>query len=121
MIKLTYCVRRRADLSPEAFRSYWLEEHGPLVRRHAAALQATRYVQSHTLESPLNDVLRSSRGASSAYDGITEVWFDSPEALLAATASEAGQEAARRLLEDERNFIDLERSSLFLTEEHPIF
>ena len=35
--------------------------------------------------------------------------------------SAGGLEAARDLLEDERGFIDLESSTLFLTEEHEIF
>lgn len=121
MIKLTYCIRRRADVSPEEFRRHWLERHGPLVRRHAEAIGAVRYVQSHTLETELNDVLRGSRGAAPAYDGVTEVWWPSREALEAGLRTPEGQEAARALLEDERRFIDLAASSLFLTEEHEIF
>ena len=121
MIKLTYCVRRRSDLSCEAFRKYWLGCHAPLVKKHAAALRARRYVQSHTIEDATNDVLRASRGAMEAFDGITEVWWDSREDLAAALGTPEGQTADRELLEDERRFIDLERSSLFLTEEHVIF
>ena len=121
MIKLTYCVRRRADMPPDQFRKYWLEQHGPLVKKHAAALRATRYVQSHTLETPLNELLQGSRGAAPAHDGITEVWWESEEAMLAALGTAEGQEAGRQLLEDERRFIDLEASSLFLTEEHTVF
>jgi uncharacterized protein (TIGR02118 family) len=121
MIKLTYCVRRRSDLSGEAFREYWLERHAPLVKKHAAALRARRYVQSHTVDDATNDALRASRGAMEAFDGITEVWWDSREDLAAALGTPEGQIAGRELLEDERNFIDLARSSLFLTEEHPIF
>lgn len=121
MIKLTYCIRRRADVAPEAFRRHWLERHGPLVRRHAAALRAVRYVQSHTLDTGLNEALRGSRGAAPAFDGITEVWWASREELEAALASPEGREAARALLEDEATFIDFAVSSLFLTEEHAIF
>ncbi len=51
MIQLVYCVRRKSDVSPTALRKYWLEQHGPLVKRHAAAMCARRYVQSHTLET----------------------------------------------------------------------
>lgn len=121
MVKLTYVIRRRSDVAPEAFRRYWLERHGPLVRRHAAALGAVRYVQSHTLETPLNEALRASRGAAPAYDGITEVWWDSTQALEAGLATPEGRDAARALLEDEATFIDFAASSLFLTEEHSIF
>lgn len=120
MIKLVYAIRRRADLSPDAFRKRWLE-HAPLVKRFAESMRAVRYVQSHTLDSNWNEALRGSRGASPAYDGITEVWWESEAALATALATPEGQEAGRALLEDERAFIDLAASSLFLTEEHPIF
>ena len=120
MIKLVYVIRRRADMTPEAFRKRWLE-HAPLVARFAKAMQARRYVQSHTLGTPLNAILAGSRGAQPAYDGITEVWWDDVESLTAALATPGGIEAGRALLEDERAFIDLAASSLFLTEEHAIF
>jgi hypothetical protein len=35
-------------------------------------------------------------------------------------SSPEGQAAARELLEDERRFIDLTRSSLWIAQEHPI-
>ncbi len=121
MIKLVYCIRRRPEVSPDAFRKHWLEVHAPKVKQFAQALRAHRYVQSHTLDSVLNEALRGSRGASPPYDGITEVWWESEEDLQAAMQTEAGAEAGRALLEDERNFIHLEASSLYLTEEHEIF
>ena len=40
MIKLVYCIRRRADGTPEEFHRYWLGEHGPLVRSVAEAIGA---------------------------------------------------------------------------------
>ncbi len=121
MVKLVYCIRRRPDVSPDAFRKHWLEVHAPKVRDCANALRARRYVQSHTLDSVLNEALRGSRGARPAYDGITEVWWDSEEDLAAAMKTEEGVEAGRALLEDENNFIQLEGSALFLTEEHEVF
>jgi len=120
MIKLVYVVRRRPDFSPEAFYERWLA-HAPLARELADAIHARRYVQSHTLDTPLNDQLTQSRGMKKAYDGITEVWWDSLEDLLAAMDSPEGQAAYLRLLEDEREFIDFENSTTFLTEEHTIF
>ena len=121
MIKLVYCIRRRPDVSPDAFRKHWLEVHAPKVEKCATALRARRYVQSHTLDSVLNDALRGSRGARTPYDGITEVWWDSEDDLAAAMQTEEGAEAGRALLEDEQNFIQLDASALFLTEEHGIF
>ena len=120
MVKLSFCVRRRGDLPPEEFHRYWRHEHGPLVARHAPALGIRRYVQSHTLESELNAGLRASRGAEEPFDGVAELWWDSAEELTAVLDSEKGRQVGLELLEDERKFIDLARSSLFLTEEHEI-
>jgi hypothetical protein len=121
MIKLVYCIRKRADVSQEEFHRYWLDEHGPRVRGHAKALGAIRYVQSHTLDAPINESLRKSRGASSPHDGITELWWTDLESFLTATGAEDGVAAGRDLLEDERHFIDLAASTIFVTEEHEIF
>ena len=120
MVKLVFAIRRRADLSEEEFHRYWLEEHGPLARGLLAALGASRYVQTHTVDPALNRALAGGRGTAEAYDGVAEISWDSRDTFLAASTSEEGQRANATLAEDEAKFIDLERSSLFLAEEHPI-
>jgi uncharacterized protein (TIGR02118 family) len=120
VVKLVFCLRRLPRMSLEEFQRYWLETHGPLVRTHAATLRIKRYVQVHTLDSPANEALRRSRNAGEPYDGVAEAWWNSIEDLAAANASPEGREAARELLEDERKFVDLSRSALWVGEEHPI-
>ena len=119
MIKLVYCLRRLPHLSREEFQRYWRETHGPLVRSRAQALRIRRDVQVHTLEGSINDALRQNRGALEAYDGVAELWYESADDLAAA-ASPEGRKAGAELLEDERRFIDLERSALWIAQEHPI-
>jgi uncharacterized protein (TIGR02118 family) len=114
-------VHRRADVTPEQFYAYWKDNHGPLVRSVARAIGATRYVQSHTLTTPLNDALQSSRGMLPPEAGITEVWWKSLDDLNASLATDEGRQAAQALIEDEARFIDLAQSRCFLTEEHTIF
>jgi uncharacterized protein (TIGR02118 family) len=121
MIKFVYCVRRRPDVSLEEFRRYWLEQHGPYVKSFAATLRARRYVQSHTLDTPLNEHARQPRGTKPAYDGITEIWWDSPDDLVAALSTPEGQRINQMLTEDEGRFCDLPNCSVFFTEEHEIF
>jgi len=121
MIKFVYCVRRHPSLSSEAFRKYWIENHGPLVRRHAATLRARRYVQSHTMDTILNSIAQQPRGTKPAYDGITELWWDSVDDLIGALQTPEGQEVNRLLAEDEARFCDLPNCSVFFTEEHTIF
>jgi uncharacterized protein (TIGR02118 family) len=118
MIKLVFCLRRLPHLSRAEFQRYWREMHAPLVRRHAATLGIRRYVQLHTLEHPSQDALRASRGGPEAYDGVAELWWDDVRDL--ARTDDDWRAAALALLEDERRFIDLERSPLFVGEEHPI-
>jgi uncharacterized protein (TIGR02118 family) len=121
MIKFVYCVRRRADVTPQAFRQYWLEKHGPLVKECAEAMRAKRYVQSHTLDTPLNAMARQARGTREPYDGLTELWWDKIDDLVAAWQTPEGQRANQLLAEDEARFCDLPGCSVFFTEEHTIF
>jgi uncharacterized protein (TIGR02118 family) len=121
MIKLVFTIRRRSDTTREEFQRYWLEEHGPLVKRHAAALRIRRYVQTHARDTDFDETLSSSRGSEPRfYDGVAELWWDSLDDLLFAVTSEAGQVAGQALLEDERRFIDLARSPLWFGEEHVV-
>ena len=120
MIKLTFCLRRLPHLSREEFQKYWLETHAPLVRERAQAIGALRYVQLHTGHDAFNEALRASRGGPEPYDGVAELWFESAEAIAGGASAEAGRRAAEELLEDEKRFIDLENSPLWIGEEHPI-
>jgi uncharacterized protein (TIGR02118 family) len=121
MIKLVFTLRRREGMTREEFQRYWREEHAPLVKRHADTLRIRRYVQTHARETGLDDFFASTRGGQpSVYDGVAELWWDSVEDLVSASATEAGEAAAAELLEDERRFIDLPRSPLWLGEENVV-
>ncbi|WP_183097357.1 EthD domain-containing protein [Nocardioides pelophilus] len=117
-IKLVCAIQRRPDLTPREFYDYWLYKHGPFATEQVKQLGAYRYVQSHTTEAALNLTLRESRGTMPPFDGVTEVWFRSALALATALATPAGAQANNKLAEDEKNFIDLSRSSYFFTTEH---
>ena len=121
MIKLVFCVRRRPDITPEAFYDYWLNTHGPKVRSVAEKIGAWKYIQSHTCEPEINQALLESRNLQPPYDGITEVWWDDAEALNRRFGSDEGKIAGQFLIEDEQKFIDLANSRVFMTKEHLIF
>lgn len=116
MTELVFCLRRREGLSREEFQRYWLEQHGPLVRRHAEMLGVERYVQVHTISSPVNDALRLGREGPPPYDGVARLTFPSVDAIAEAARTPGGREAAEALLSDEGRFIDLERSPLWVAE-----
>ena len=117
-IKLCYLLQPKKGMSQAACHKTWSMEHGYLIRRSSGATRFARYIQSHTLDDELNDALRASRGGPPAYAGLTEAWFDRHD--LATTFADSGSEGARAFaafLEDEKRFIDFERSTLFATKE----
>lgn len=120
MIKLTFCLTRLPHLSREEFQDYWLNKHGPLVASVAETLQIRRYVQLHSAGPELSAGIRESRNAPPEYDGVAELWFDSLEAIIANGQKPEAQKAGALLLEDEKKFIDLEKSPLWWGEEKVI-
>src|SRR4051794_6408005 len=118
MVKLVYVLRRRSELSREEFQRYWRETHAPLVRARAGTLRIQRYIQAHTASTSLDGALRESRRAAvESFDGVAELWWESLEDLAEAMATPEGAQAARDLLEDEANFIDLEASPIWIARE----
>jgi uncharacterized protein (TIGR02118 family) len=120
VIKLSFCLIRRAELTHQEFIEYWYQRHAPLVREHSKAIGIFKYVQSRALDHPVNELLRRARGAPAGYDGIAEVYYQSAEALQQAMFEPAARSAGLVLLEDEKRFIDLARSPLFVCIERAI-
>ena len=120
MIKLTFCLTRRPDFTREAFQDYWTNTHAPLVASVKAVLRIRRYVQMHSFPLEVSADTRASRGGPEGYDGVAELWWDSFEDMGLTATDLAAREAGRLLLEDEKRFIDLERSPLWWGEEREI-
>jgi hypothetical protein len=121
MIKMVVEVWRRPDMEWDEFTQRWLVEHGALVRKHAKAMGFLRYVQSHKQPSPAIEAFAEGRGWKPAPDGLTEVWWESTEAMNAAMGSPEGQQASAELEADENQFCDSRRLSAFLAVEETIF
>ncbi|MBI5948948.1 MAG: EthD domain-containing protein [Chloroflexi bacterium] len=121
MIKLIYPLHRKPGMSREEFQAYWRGTHGPLVASVQGVLRIRRYVQSHSTEMGNQAGIEARQGFSfEPFDGVAELWWDSAEDLAAAGSTPEGRAAGQLLLEDERNFIDLARSPMWYSEEHPI-
>jgi uncharacterized protein (TIGR02118 family) len=104
MIKLVYCITKKAGLTEEEFLDYWKNVHGPLGARIP---RLRRLVQSRRLIVPGDK-------HQPDYDGMAELWFDNFEALLAARQSPEWKASN----EDEANFIDHSKVAYFVSEEH---
>ena len=70
MIKIVFCLRRRAELSREEFQRYWREHHAPLVRTHAATLGIRRYVQVHAIDDAISLSVAGARHSPEPFDGV---------------------------------------------------
>lgn len=118
MIRLTYLLRRKADLPFADFQSYWLGEHGPRVQAAAADLGIKRYLQVHTISEPTAATTDHLRGVmQKPFDGVAEFWFDSLESL--AEFSQKRRDLDAELFIDEQKFIDHSESSGWLAVDHP--
>jgi len=106
VIKLVYCITKKAGLTDEQFFHYWKNIHGPIGARIP---HVRRLVQSHRIAIP-----GDTRAAD--YDGVAELWFDDEAALLAARRSAEWKASS----EDEANFIDHSRVAYVVTREHAI-
>lgn len=122
MLKLTFCLRRKPGMTRDEFQDYWFNNHAPLVKHHADATGTFQYVQCHTRENKLTELIRrGKRGPSGdlpeGYDGVAQIYWESRESFWAAAKRPDNLDAAKALLEDERQFIDLPNSPLFFGEE----
>ncbi len=116
MFKTTYVLRRKPGMTLEDFQKYWLETHGPLVRKYAPKMGMVRYIQVHATPPPAERRRDPIRGdMAEPYDGYAEWWIDPAKAT---GTDEERREAARVLAEDEANFIDFSRSCMTRGEEH---
>ena len=121
-VKLVYCIRKNPSMTKQEFHKYWREDHEKLVKSFVKALNADKYVQSHTMDIPLNEAIMNGRGMlGEPYDGITEIWWESIDKLLETLNMEEFQKASEKFIADEAIFIDLKNSCAFMTEENIAF
>lgn len=80
MIKVMSLMKRRNDMSFQEFRKWLLDEHVEFARK----LPGLRKYTANALISENPDA---------PYDGITELFFDSEEAMADAFGTEAGKAA----------------------------
>jgi uncharacterized protein (TIGR02118 family) len=117
MIKMIFCLHRLPGLSREDFQLYWRERHAPLVQEVAPILRIRRYVQSHSFTHAAIAGPVDARYAGDGFDGVAELYWDSIEDLKEVGGRKEERDAGRRLVADERVFIDLARSPIFWSRE----
>lgn len=116
LTKVFFPLRHLESLEEADARAYWLRNHGPVIRAHAPASGILRYLQVHRIDHPLEAALRQSRGTQvEPYLGHAEVWISGDR-----VQTEESRVAGLAAVEDERRFIDFERSTMWLAKEHVV-
>ncbi len=78
MFKAIILLKRREDMSHEEFKKWWLTEHAPL----ASQLPGVKKICFNLAED------------GGAYDGVSELWFDSKTDFENAYATDLGKSVA---------------------------
>jgi hypothetical protein len=120
MIALVFCVRKYANVSEKEFYEYWWNEHGPYVAQRAKMLNMQNYIQMPRLNFPGAESVAEARKSLPPFDGVALVTWDSNESLQATFGHKDAKRAGRELIEDERKFIDFEKSTIFFTDWKPV-
>lgn len=98
--KLLALLKRRPELDPAAFHEHWATKHAELVLGTPGfGSHILAYHQNHRHE---RDYARDA-GGPAGYDGLAEVWFESPDGFAAMSRSPAYGEV---IAPDEELFID---------------
>jgi uncharacterized protein (TIGR02118 family) len=114
MIKIVALIKRRPDLTHDAFCEYYEHRHAPLFARTIpddVAAAITHYVQNHTV--PLG------RPTELPYDCVTEIGFDDLEGMRTWSDWYLG-DGGKVLRDDEENFMDIDQRIVIVTDEHRI-
>jgi hypothetical protein len=117
MIRLIHCVRRRPDISIEAFRRFWNRpEFSQLLEQVVRITRASRAQKNVTLLIDLNDQLMNERGAEEPFDGIIEVWWEQAKGFQEMLDAPETRQALEQMTDFQQQFIDFSRSYRFFTE-----
>ena len=118
MLKLTFCMHRLPHLTREQFQNYWENKHPLSAPSNAVEVLGIRkYIQVFPLSEADNSSVKKVRNGSNEFDGVAEIWIDDLETFTTKWKTGEGKEAFESFLEDEKNFVDWERSICFLAEE----
>jgi hypothetical protein len=117
LVKLFFPLRTLANQTVEEAQFYWRTNHGPLIRGVSTGFRMQRYVQVHYCPHPLESALTAARGTKEPpYYGHAEAWFSRADLLSMADVPEANR-AMEIAIDDERKFIDLPTSPIFIGKE----
>jgi hypothetical protein len=121
MITLNYLVRKKAAVSAEAFRGYWMGEHAEKSLQLAGTLGIRKYVKCETQHADdVNMLLQQMYGtAGDAYDFVDQMVINDLAEFKAGVADGNAQGALKALTEDSGAYVDFSRSDYWFSIDVP--
>ena len=116
MVKFVQCMRRRRGTTVQAFRRWWesyLEKSAELAK----AMGSVRMSADAALLVPENMEIRTARGTDEPYDGIVVIWMEHAAPFETLKSDPALRPLWEEVLREQREGLDLERSSFFMVQE----
>ena len=117
MIKVVYCMRRKAGLSREQFLAHWAEVHVPIVMANLDVLRLSGYIRKLPQSHPFSARVERAGVMQPPYDGIAELTWASEENMRLAFESEEALAVQRLLARDETLFVDAAGSCRWVSQE----
>jgi hypothetical protein len=117
MIRLITCIKRKKDISPKEFRSYWNNrEFEILFDRLVPLLEPVRLSRKLTLQVGANVRIMQARKSLQPYDAIIEWWFESAVRLTPLLGTPEARASLREMMRYQSLFVDFKQSPSFFTE-----
>ncbi|MBM4254972.1 MAG: EthD family reductase [Deltaproteobacteria bacterium] len=106
-VKLIFQLKRKPGWSLADARKYWIEVHGPIVKKLPGL---RRYVQSHLVDAAYSH-------AEPKWDGVAQLWVDDTTAMQRLLDSKEFKDGA---WPDGEKFLDLPIARSFVAQEHRV-
>ena len=117
MIRFIHCMKRKEDVSIEAFRAFWHgAEFNDLLDRMLGLSLTADVKKNLTLDIDANKVLQQERGARHPFDGVLEILWQSGRDVAELLDDEEFQQLTRQMEAAQREFVDFQESRRFFTE-----
>ena len=118
MFKIIMLVKKKPELSTEAFITRW-QQHSEKVLGFKDALSIRHYAKTLPLQTSGQPATQRET-LPFTFDAMGELWYDSRADFQRARETEAGQAALAALREDEAEFVDLQHSVMWFGEEERV-
>ena len=113
MLKVIGMLKRRAGMSPEAFREYYETHHRVIGEKYLKTF-AVKYMRRYLTSFP--DPITGQAGPQ-PFDVVLEIWYPDRAAFDRANETFVRPEVAKEIAEDEERLFDRSASRFFFVEE----